>query len=113
MDKVARYKQIARRIIEEVAALDPSTDSIENQLILDDEHGHYMLYLAGWQKTNRFYGSLIHIDVKIDGTVWLQHDGTDLIIARWLVQYGVDKADIVLGFHAPSERVPLEELLLT
>lgn len=111
MDKITHYKQIARRIVQEVAALDPSTGDVENQLIVDDERGHYMLHMAGWQKASRFYGSLVHIDVKSDGTVWLQHDGTDLIIARWLVNYGVDKADIVLGFHAPFERVPLDELI--
>lgn len=113
MDKLTRYKQIVRRIIEEVAQLDPSVDDVESQLITDDEHGHYLLYMTGWRNRTRHYGSLIHIDVKPDGTVWLQHDGTDLIIARWLVDYGIEKADIVLGFHSPRNRVPLDELMLS
>jgi hypothetical protein len=38
-----------------------------------------------------------------DGKVWLQHDGTDLVIAEKLLAAGVEKMDIVLGFHAPFE----------
>ena len=45
------------------------------------------------------------MDVKSDGRVWIQHDGTDLKIADRLVSEGIDKKDIVIGFHPPHARV--------
>lgn len=107
MDKVVFYKQVARRIIEEVAHLSPRIEGgIENQIITDDEHGHYLYFGVGWEKENSgwIYASFVHIDVKADGKVWLQHDGTDLSIAEKLQTYGISKSDIVIGFQAPAVR---------
>ena len=52
-----------------------------------------------------FYANFIHVDVKRDGKVWIQHDGTDLRVAKRLVTEGVDQSDIVIGFHPPQSRV--------
>jgi hypothetical protein len=107
MDKVAFYKKIARQIVEEIASLSPPVeDGIDNQIITDDEHGHYLYFGVGWAKENSgwIYASFIHVDVKSDGKVWLQHDGTDLRIAEKLQSYGIPKNDIVIGFQAPAVR---------
>ncbi|MCB0565721.1 MAG: XisI protein [Phaeodactylibacter sp.] len=42
--------------------------------------------------------------VSADGKIWLQHDGTDLIVAQKLLDQGIPKTDIVLAFHAPFVR---------
>ena len=107
MDKVTTYKKIIKNIVEEVAALSPEFENgIENQLITDDEHGHYLYFGVGWEKENSGwqYASFIHIDVKKDGKVWLQHDGTNLRIANQLLEKGIPKHDIVIGFQAPAVR---------
>jgi hypothetical protein len=49
------------------------------------------------------------LDIKPTGRVWLQHDGTDLHIAELLVQKGIPKSDIVIGFQAPHARVLMED----
>lgn len=111
MDKVTKYKQIVRQVVEEVAALSPEMENgVENQLITDDEHGHYLYFGVGWAKENSgwIYASFIHIDIKADGKVWLQHDGTDLRIADKLEVYGIPKSDIVIGFQAPAVRKYME-----
>ena len=46
----------------------------------------------------------LHIDVANDGKVWLQHDGTDILVAEKLLESGVAKSDLVLGFHEPLMR---------
>jgi hypothetical protein len=52
----------------------------------------------------RFYFLvLMHFDLKGD-KIWIQADGTDLILAEPLVEKGVPKEDIVLAFHAPYRR---------
>ena len=52
MDKVTAYKKIIKNIVEEVAALSPEFENgIENQLITDDEHGHYLYFGVGDRKS--------------------------------------------------------------
>ena len=52
----------------------------------------------------RIYLPFVHIDVRPDGKVWIQHDGTDLRIADQLVERGIPKHQIVLGFKSPDTR---------
>jgi XisI protein len=111
MDKVKNYKKIIRTLVEEIVALSaPTENGIENQLITDDEHGHYLYFGVGWEEQgdNWFYASFIHIDIKEDGKVWLQHDGTDLRIAQQLVERGIAKSDVVIGFQKPTVRKYME-----
>ena len=110
MDKVIQYKQVVRGLIEYVFSLCPTTsDGVEIQRIVDDADGHYLLYSVGWQGADWVYGSFVHIDVKKNGRVWLQHDGTDLRIADELAERGIPKSDIVIGFQAPHNRLLMEE----
>ena len=105
MDKVEKYKSIARQIAIETGKLgERPDDEVKTQLILDDERGHYLLYFNGWRGSKRTYGCYLHIDVNEDGKVWLQYDGTDLRIADQLVDRGIPQSDIVLGFHSPLRR---------
>jgi hypothetical protein len=55
-----------------------------------------------------YYGNIIHITVKPDGKVWLHQDGTNLNVALKLVDKGIAKNEIVLGFKAPVERALME-----
>ncbi|MDJ1182452.1 XisI protein [Roseofilum casamattae] len=105
MDKVAKYKEIVREIAVAIGQLGDSPDSpIKNQIILDDEHGHYLLYFNGWKGENRTYGCYFHVDVSEDGKVWVQHDGTDCLVAQQFLDRGIPHDDIVLGFQAPIKR---------
>ncbi len=107
MDKIEKYKKIVRKLVEDVVKLSPDDDDgIENQLITDDEHGHYLYFGVGWEKARDewFYATFIHIDVKATGRVWIQHDGTDLKIANQLIELGIPKSDIVIGFQPPYVR---------
>lgn len=82
----------------------PSMKEIATQIIVDEKHGHYVLFSTGWRDDNRIYGPFVHLDVTQDGKVWLQHDGTNLEIATLLEEKGIPKEDIVLAFHAPYVR---------
>ena len=106
MDKIAKYKKIVRDLMEYIASISPSDEKVETQLIMDAERNHYLLYSVGWEETNyREYSPFVHIDIKPDGKVWLQHDGTDWIIADWLVERGIFSQDIVIGFQPPQARL--------
>jgi hypothetical protein len=104
MAKVTKYKTIVSSIMQEIADMTPSDDSSETQLIIDSVHGHFVLFSIGWYNNKREYLPFVHLDVKPNGKIWIQHDGTDLVVAQWLLDKGVPKSDIVLAFHAPANR---------
>jgi hypothetical protein len=58
---------------------------------------------VGWQEFDRTHGVVIHIDVK-DDMVWVQRDNTNLNVVRAILEQGIPKDRIVLGFHAPFKR---------
>lgn len=107
MDRTDEYRAIVKRILQEVARMTPSDEDIRTELVCDETLGHYQLGQVGWEGKRRVDDVFIHIDVR-DGKVWLEHDGTDLVIAEDLVRAGIPKDHIVLGFHHPSRRPDTE-----
>ena len=73
------------------------------ETIFDRENDRYQLVYVGWQDERRVYGVVLHVDI-IDGKIWVQQDGTEVGIANQLVELGVPKQDIVLGFDPPMMR---------
>lgn len=104
MDKIKKYKEIVKALTLEVGNFFPSTDEVEIQIIIDEKRGHYLCYNVGWEKQRWIYGSFLHIDVKETGKVWLQHDGTSLRLAEEMIDRGIPKHDIVVGFQPPFVR---------
>ncbi len=58
---------------------------------------------VGWENEERVYGCVVHVDIK-NGKIWVQRDLTEEGIANQLVELGVPKTDIVLGFRTPYVR---------
>ena len=112
MDKLNQYRSIIRAIVSEIAEMTPSDENSETQVIMDDERGHYVLFSVGWQDILREYLPFVHIDLKPDGKIWIQHDGTDLKIALWLADKGIPKKDIVLAFQSLKRRKLLPEFAI-
>ena len=110
MDKIMAYKKIVTDLIKEIQAQVPTQiNGVEEQFIFDQENGHFLYFGVGWQKNNWVYSSYIHIDVKQTGRVWIQHDGTDFIIADRLVERGIPSKDIVIGFQPLQARTLMAE----
>lgn len=103
MDKLDEYRKIVKQIINEYAKFKPAYGNIEVETIFDTEKDHYELVHVGWKGVERVHGSVIHVDIK-DEKIWIQHDGTETGIAKELVELGIPKDSIVLGFHLPETR---------
>lgn len=58
---------------------------------------------VGWDGLRRVHGCVIHLDIR-DGIIWVQHDGTSVAVAEELVEAGVPREDIVLGFQPENVR---------
>ena len=105
MATVEQYRQYVQQILSDRATRSmKSNPHVEAQTVFDRDHDHYQLVYVGWKRNgDRDYGCLLHLDVK-GGKIWIQYDGTEGGIANELVELGVPKEDIVLGYHPPSVR---------
>lgn len=98
MDRVNQYRQIVRDFLQDFAADDP-----EAQLIFDTERDRYLVMHNGWRGEYRIYGCAMQLDL-IEGKVWIQHNSTEILIERELIELGIAPQDIVLGLRSPSVR---------
>ncbi len=101
---VKHKKQIIRQLIERLAKVDATEPTDATIKVADDSGGHYLLFNNTWKDGRRYYGCFLHIDVNPDGKIWIQHDGTDQNVSELLMEAGILKEEIVLGFQPPSVR---------
>jgi hypothetical protein len=97
------YQEIVKDIISKYAKDQAEEDLEHTEIVFDTERDIYLLLYTGWKDENRIYGCPIHIRIK-DGKIWIQRDFTEEGIANQLVELGVPKTDIVLGFRSPYVR---------
>lgn len=107
MDRLEEYRRIVRQLVEEYARYRPSNGDIATEAVIDPARDHYEVLHVGWDGHRRIHGSVVHLDI-IDGKVWVQYDGTSRPIADALVEAGIPRHDIVLGFH-PADVRPLTQ----
>ena len=112
MEKVKKYKSIVLEVLNIINNWeDYPNDPVKGIIIEDDKNGHYLFFTDGWINYSRFYHCYVHITIKSDGKVWLMHDGTEYKVGQMLIERGILKSDIVVGWHAPDER-PLTEFAI-
>lgn len=102
MATLNEYRQYIQNLLTEKAK-QVWDERIQAETIFDTERDRYQLVYVGWRGSKRVYGTVLHLDI-IDGKIWIQQDGTEVGIANQLVELGVPKTDIVLGFDPPKMR---------
>lgn len=103
MDKLIHYRNAVLQLLNQYAQIKPAFGNIKMELIADKEHDYYQLVSVGWDGDKRIHGCPLHLDINA-GQVWVQHNGTEEDIGEELMQLGVAKEDIVLGFLPPQMR---------
>jgi hypothetical protein len=104
MDKVVFYQNCIIKILERYGKEKPvNLQDVENQLITDTTHHHYQLQRVGWQDGKFIHYLVFHFDIK-NGKIWLQRNNTEINFAEELIELGVPKEDIVLGFQPEYAR---------
>ena len=73
------------------------------RLLIDTTNDHYQYAHVGWNKGRYNLSILIHIDIT-QNLVWVQADNTESRVVDALLEQGVPKNQIVLGFQAPQHR---------
>ncbi len=103
MDRIVTYRLIIQKILTEHTNIPYSYGDIHSQTIFDKDNDHYLLMLIGYEDVKRVHGCLVHIDI-IDGKIWVQRDGMEEGIVSELLNAGIPKEHIVLGFRSPEMR---------
>lgn len=103
MDQLTDYRRIVKDVLLRYRDIRYSNGEITNEPIFDLETDRFCVMSIGWQGPRRIHGSLIHLDI-IGDKVWVQRDGTEYGIANELVEEGIPKDHIVLGFHSIDAR---------
>jgi len=103
MDQVEKYRQIIEDILNEYAEIPYAYGQVKAEVVADRQNDHYLMLAIGWEGAKRVHGCIVHVDI-INGKVWIQQDGTEHGIADDLIERGIPKTKIILGFHAPHVR---------
>ncbi|MCG8347092.1 MAG: XisI protein [Chloroflexales bacterium] len=103
MDTLATYRDIIQHILLSYAEIPYAQGDIQCKPLFDDERSSFALITEGWNGARRIHGCLVHIEI-INNKVWLQRDDTDNGVTYDLVEAGIPKQHIVLGFQEPSVR---------
>jgi XisI protein len=98
-----KYREVIETTLLDYANFLGNDEEVKIELVFDRENDHYLLVEAGWQNGYRIYGTLLHVDI-IDNQVLIQHDGTEEGIALELIEKGIPKENIILGFRPQQER---------
>ncbi len=98
MDKIKKYQDLIISLLEEYASVKPANlEQQEYQVIADTQRNHFQLVSLGRDNNRYFHYVLLHLDIKVDGKIWLQLNRTDWDITQSLMENSVSKNEIVLG----------------
>ena len=104
-NKTEQYQRILQQLLEEYAQHKPvNLPDVDNQVLIDKERGHFQLVRVGWNDELFVRNTVFHFDLKLDDKIWIQANWTDVDIAQTLIERGVERMDIVLGFQPPRYR---------
>ena len=103
MATLEALRSCIQAVLRDYARQSAASGDVDVQTVFDTEHDHYQVVNVGWHKDRRIYGTVLHVDVK-DEKAWIQYNGTEIDVAEELVERGLSKTDIVIGFHAPYKR---------
>jgi XisI protein len=104
MDKTIKYENVIIALLHEFAEFWRSSRGVKNQVVADKENHIYQLNMFGWQN-GKVYVHLVafHLEI-IDGKVWIHQNNTEAMIADELIEKGIAREDIVLGFLHERDR---------
>lgn len=104
MDTQLKYREIIKSILQKYTNDRTALpDGYQSQVLFDDERGQYLILDMGWNDDRYLHATPIHLSL-VDGKIWVQYDDTEEGIAGDLMEAGVPKNDIVLGFRHPKVR---------
>ena len=103
MDPLDTWRDTIERILTAHTAVPHANAAAHTEAAFDRSRDRYLLIDNGWRGSERIHGVLVHIDIA-DGRIWIQYDGTEHGVAIELIEAGIPRGSIVLGFQPPEVR---------
>jgi len=104
MDTRLKYREILKSVLQKHADYRTTLpDGYTSQVLFDDERGQYLILDMGWSGDKYLHATPIHLSL-VGNKIWIQSDDTEEGVATDLLEAGVPKKDIVLGFRHPKIR---------
>ncbi|EAW33554.1 XisI protein [Lyngbya sp. PCC 8106] len=103
MAQIEQYRQIIQTVVKRHAEYIPSHGKIETLPLCDTIKDNYLLIDLGWDRTGRVHAVVFHLRIH-NQKIWVEYDGTEEGITQELLDLGIPKEDIVLGFYRPEYR---------
>lgn len=111
MDKLETTRSKIENILTKYTEPPFVEEGIETEVVFDRERDRYLLVEVGWENNARVHHTIAHLDI-INKKVWIQLDKTPNGIANDLLEKGMSKDEIVLGFRSETLRKMSEFALL-
>jgi hypothetical protein len=109
LNKLERYRQILKQVINRHAAMKPSDRQLESLAICDPTNDNYLMMDIGYDHLGRAHAVIIHLRLREDGKVLIEYDGIEYGIARDLLEAGIPAEDILLNMYCTPR--PLTEIV--
>lgn len=106
MDRLNSYRCAIKGILSDFASFSQSgtpASGVETVCLFDEQRDGYMVYRVGWNGKYRVNKPDIFIRI-VDCKIWIEENWTETDFAQELIEAGVLKEDICIGFHHPLER---------
>lgn len=108
MDKIKKYQNILTQYLSDFAKEPPYANmpEVKTTILIDLKDNHFQALDMGWTDMKYVFSPVFHFDI-IDGKIWFQCNNTDRDVIDELIEMGVEKNDIILGFQPPYVRSQL------
>lgn len=96
--KIKKYETIILSLLTEIKG-NPNPQTDDNHIIMDTQNHHYQLLRVGWDVQNKYFFRVrIHFHITPEGKIKLLENRTEHEVADELIEKGVERNDIILGF---------------
>jgi hypothetical protein len=103
MDTRLNYPALAKKVLNDYVDFFRDGGITSLRTLFDDKQQRYILLRVDWNQEKYIHYLVVHLEI-IGGKFWILKDNTEEGIATDLLEAGVPKEQIVLGFQKPSVR---------
>ncbi len=105
-EKIKKYQVVLTKVLQDYAERwnANSKNAPQYEVLVDKENRHFQLQAIGWADGRFVHSIPFYFEIK-NGKIWLQINNTDILVTDELIEQGIEKSDIVLGFQ-PEYRRP-------
>jgi len=103
MDKLEEKRRVIEKVLLKYTEPPFADEEIEVETVFDRDRDRYLLVEVGWENGLRVHQTVAHLAI-INGKIWIQLDKTPNGIANDLLENGIPKDQIVLGFRSETLR---------